>query len=617
MTKGVGKSNWFKYPIEVLTLAFLLGLVGGVVLGLLRGWRYASNGLVSVTLDALRLGINEGILVVFILLVLYVCVFWVLYRRIGHAKWSSLISSSFVLLPILLFLGYRINKLYIKGFFEPKSMVLNLIIGTGFMLLWLLVSTGLFVWTRWRFLKTKTFSVRALGVLFGVVLVFNGSVLLFHRLYVKDSPNVIILLIDALRADRLSCYGNSRNTTPNIDRFARDSVVFTQAISQATFTKTSISSLFTSLYPYQHGVYGGNTRDSENNITSDVLGGEETTLSEVLLRNGFLTVAWVHNPHLRSFMGFSQGFVEYHDRPEGIEGINKRFTRWLDGTGKWHRFFAYIHYLDLHDPYRPKPPYDRMYGVYSDVYKGVDLKNWDAYLEEVREGKRRLGKRDVDQLLAYYDGQLTYIDGQIGALLEELKREGIYDKTLIILTADHGDGFMEHGFISHSYKPYDELLRVPLIIKFPKSMYAGKVVRSQVRLIDVMPTILDYLGIRVEGEMSGFSLINYLDGSRNKDGRIDFPEYSVGEHNTERISYIVIRTEKYKYIDYPDRKDEFYDLSVDPKEQNNIIDEREGDAEIFRKIALRVAQERKEKNTKKAVLDKKTVEELKALGYVQ
>jgi Arylsulfatase A and related enzymes len=118
-----------------------------------------------------------------------------------------------------------------------------------------------------------------------------------------NSPNVIILLVDCLRADHLRSYGYSRKTSPNIDRFAKDSVMFTQAISQSTFTKTSVASLFTSLYPYQHGVYEGNLSDTKAHITSDVLSEEKTTLSETLSQNGFLTMAWIKNEQMRSFSG--------------------------------------------------------------------------------------------------------------------------------------------------------------------------------------------------------------------------------------------------------------------------------------------------------------------------
>ena len=613
MTEKTVQAKWFKYIIEIVTLTLILGFLVGVVVGFVRGWKYTSNGLFSLTIDTLRLGINESVLTVLILGVLYLVIFLALYRKIKHAKWSCLVSSAIVLFPVFIFLGYRINQLYVTGFFEPRAIVLNLIIGAGFILLWILVSIGIFWWTRWRILKTATVNTRVFGALLGVFLVFNVSMFLYHKYYEPESPNVIIILIDALRPDRLGCYGNSRNTSPNIDAFAEDSVLFTQAISQATFTKTSIASLFTSLYPYQHGVYG----DTVDGTTSDILGEGETTLAEVLLRDGFSTAAWVHNPHLRSNMGFSQGFIEYDDRPAGMENINKRFSRWISQVGNKHKFFAYIHYLDLHDPYRPKPPYDTMYGVYSDVYSGIDFKNWGAYLAEIRENKRRLDKKDVDQLLAYYDGQLTYIDSQVGLLLEYLKREGLYDNSLIIITADHGDGFMEHGFISHSYKPYDELLRVPLIIKFPHSEYGGKVVNSQVRLIDVMPTILDILGVKTESKLSGLSLLGYVDDDGNKDRKVNFPDYSISEHNTRRISFVAIRTEKYKYIYYPDGEAEFYDLSADPKEQNNIMKMKPSEADGLHKMALSVAQNRKVGNTGKVVLDKKTVDELKALGYVQ
>jgi arylsulfatase A-like enzyme len=477
------------------------------------------------------------------------------------------------------------------------------------MLLWLLVSLGLFFWTRWRILKKATVNIKVLGALLGIFLVLNISMFLFHKLYIVDSPNVIIILIDALRADRLSCYGNSRKTSPNIDEFAKDSALFTEAISQSTFTKTSIASLFTALYPHEHGVYEGNTKDSQGNITSDVFSEKETTLAEVLLQDEFITTAWVNNPHLRSYMGFAQGFVDY-DEP--ARDIKRKFISWISGIEKRHKFFAYIHDLDLHDPYRPKPPYDTMYGVYSDVYSGVDFENWDNFREEVRQGKRRLGKKDVDQLLAYYDGQLTYVDSKIGLILDELKKRGLYDKTLIVLTGDHGDGFVEHGFISHSNIPYDELIRVPLIIKFPKSLHAGKVVNSQVRLIDVMPTIFDFLRIKVESKLSGFSLLNYLDENRNKKKK-RFPKYAISEY----YDISSIRTERYKYIDYPDKKDEIFDLIADPKEQNNIIEEMPDMAEEFHKMALGVANKRKKTDAGKAVLDKKTVEELKALGYIQ
>lgn len=623
MIRRIDQTKWLKYLFEALTLTLILGIFGGIVIGLLRSWKYISKGLFLLSLDILSLSIDYSLLVAFLFLLLYLFLFLALYRVIRRVEWTCFLAGAVSCIPFFLFFGYGINQIngiYRSNFFTREAFIFNLKIGLGFVFLWFLVSMGLFFWTRSRILKTSTLSIRGLGLLLSTVLVLNIAILSFYKLYATDSPNVIILLIDALRADHLSCYGYSRNTTPNIDEFAKGSVIFTQAISQSTYTKTSIASLFTSRYPYEHGVYE-NEKDSEGDIHSDILSAKETTLAEALLQNGFLTMAWLEQTELRAYMGFSQGFVEYNEQQGRIQYINQKFIKWLNGIGKKHKFFAYIHIIDLHDPYRPEPPYDTMYGVYSDVYAGnvLEKANYEPFLRAIREGKRKLEKRDVDQLIAYYDGLLTYTDSQIGLLLEELKKAGLYDNTLIILTADHGDGFMKHGFVSHLTTPYDGLLHVPLIIKFPKSVYAGRVVKNQVRLIDVMPTILDFLKIKTDSKLEGFSLLNYLDA--NKRNGNNFPKYAYSEvlDRYDRHYLTSIRTERFKYIDFPGKKDEFYDLIVDPKEQNNIIDSKRDEAEKFHKMALAIALERekKKKEVGKVILDKKAVEELKALGYIQ
>lgn len=616
MIKRISQTRWFKYLIETLYITFLLGLCFGTVLGLVKDWNYASKGIPLPTLDTLKFSINESIFVLFLFFFLYLLVFLALRPVIKDTKWTCFLAGTVSCFPLFLFLGYRIdqaNRIHWSNFFEREAIIFNSKVGIGFILLWVLVSIGLFFWTGSRILKTQPVNIRGLSTFLGIVLVFNISMFLVHRLHTTNSPSVIILLVDCLRADHLRSYGYTRNTTPNIDEFSKDAVMFTQAISQSTFTQTSIASLFTSRYPHQHGVYAGNLKDRSNNITSDVLSEEETTLAEVLSQSGFLTVAWIYQVHLASYAGFAQGFVGYHEWAGNILNINKKFIKWAKRKGKRHKFFAYIHYLDLHDPYRPKPPYDTMYGVYSNVYTASALENPDRFISQVQQKRIKLEKKDVDQLIAYYDGLVTYIDSEIGLLLEELKNSGLYDNAMIILTADHGDGFMEHDFISHSNTPYDELIRVPLIIKFPNSLYGGKVVKSQVKLIDVMPTVVDFLEIKTNSKLSGFSLLNYLDDNENKDSKIDFPQHAYSEYDTT----LSIRTEKIKYIHFQDKKDEFYDLSVDPLEQNNIIDLQPDEAEKFHRMALGAVSEREKKEVERVILDKKTIEELKALGYLQ
>lgn len=573
------------------------------MLGLIKGWKYAQQGYLLLILDSLYLSMNKILLIVLLLLVLYMVMFLALRYVIKNTKWGCFVASAISCLPFFLLWGYTVNRSVYSTFFEWESIVLNLKVGIGFVLLWLLASVGLFIWTKSRILKTQPVNIRLLSSLLGIVLVFNVSMYLFYNFHTvkKDSPNVLFILVDCLGAGHLSSYGYSRNTTPNIDEFSKDAVIFSQAISQSTFTKTSIASLFTSLYPYQHGVYRGSGEVFDalkGTLTTDTLGNEETTLAEVLLRNGFLTTAWVHQGQISSYMGFSQGFVDYHERPGGIDSTNTKFMKWAKRIGKKVEFFAYIHYLDLHSPYRPKPPYDTL------------------YVSKAGEDKRDSNRFDYPRAL--YDGQLTYIDTEIGTLLDNLKKEGLYDNTLIILAADHGDAFGLHGSIGHSKAPYDEVIRVPLIIKFPKSSYAGKVVKNQVRLIDVMPTILDFLNIKIDGRLEGFSLLTYID-NKDRNNKNDFPKYAISEiyNKVLGIDSLSIRTVGFKYIHFRNKGDELYDLKADPEEKNNIIELKPSVAEEFRQMLPPILSAKNQKRVKQATLDKKTIEELKALGYIQ
>jgi len=612
------------YIIEVLNLTLISGILLGAIMALERTWKYDFKSLISIVVDMLRSDVNICLLLTLPAIFIYYLMFYVLSKIIKHSKLTCYLAGGIVMLPFFLLLGYRVNITYLPRFLEVTSIFWNIIISLGFLLLWFVISKLLFLWTKSRLLDKSGANIKILSnirvfcLLLCLVLIVNILPYKINTSRIKDSKQVIILLIDALRADYLGCYGHDQVVSPNIDKFAEESVKFTQVISQSTFTKTSIASLFTSRYPYQHKVYWGNTMDESNNITSDILSEDENTLAEVLLQQAVVPVAWIHNPHLNSYMGFGQGFVEYHEQQGDINVINERFLKWLNDEGKDYRFFSYIHYIDLHDPYKPKPPYDTMYGVHSDFYSGIDFKNWGTYLHEIRSGERTLEQKDVDQLISYYNGLITYIDKKVGMLLNDLKNTGVYDNSLIILTADHGDGFMEHGFISHSTKPYDELLKVPLIIKFPDSEYAGKVIHDQVELIDIMPTILGFMGIEIVEGVEGTTLLNYLKQNA-KVKEINLSQYSISEI-AERDSYPIsaVRTEDYKYIHFQNQEDEFYDLRTDPLEQNNIIDVNREEAEKFHKIQMKIVTERSKKSArKKTVLDKKTIKELKALGYIK
>ncbi len=435
---------------------------------------------------------------------------------------------------------------------------------------------------------------------------------------VKGRPDVLVLLVDALRADHVGAYGYSRHTTPAIDELARDGIVFEQAVSPSTFTKTSVASLFTGLNPYRHGVYRGSQRENPTKVTSDVLPQRLTTLAEVLRDHGYLTAAWVQNSHLRDFMGFAQGFVAYFDQQGPVERISRRVEHFVGLAGKRLPFFVYAHFIDLHDPYRPPPPYDSMFGdraATSAAYAGIDLGEWGAYLADVREGKRRLEPAQVARLEALYDGQLRRVDDRVGRLLERLERLGLYDSTLIVLTADHGDGFLEHGFISHSTTPYEELVRVPLIVKLPAGRAAGLRVAAQARLVDVMPTVLEAAGVREDLQLDGCSLLPLLRGAAGREGDCGVAVVEIAESNDAPT--VALRTAGAKFIRRPGRPDELYDLAADPRETRNLAGTGLAEEAVFARMAEDVAQRRRQAASEQVTLDPQLIRELKALGYLR
>ena len=197
------------------------------------------------------------------------------------------------------------------------------------------------------------------------LLVAGGAFIGFRNALTGRSarPNVIIILVDALRADHVGVYGYTRDTTPNLDRFSQDAVIFSRAISQTSWTKPSIPSLFTSLYPTHHGVLEGSSKDTKGHITSDILQDSLVTIAETFREHDYKTVAFVQNAQLRGFLGFAQGFDLYDDRAGDADKINKSFESWLD-QGHGEPFLAYLHYLDVHWPYQPPAPYDTIFGTY-------------------------------------------------------------------------------------------------------------------------------------------------------------------------------------------------------------------------------------------------------------
>jgi arylsulfatase A-like enzyme len=628
--------RWAAPP--VVLLAALVGLAVGCAVG----WHYLQAGYPLLFLRALA----DELMLAFEGALVFLLVFLVLERLTGRwlsrspRPWGRMVLFALIAaVPLVAATGLRLNRaLGIRpaDLATSRGLTPNLLLVVAAVAL---VLVGV-AWLRripaggadreWRWVA---------AALLVAVLSLAGSRLALSAAEAKgERPDVLVILIDALRADHLSGSGYGRPTTPALDALAADGVRFTQAVASSTFTKTSIASLFTGRHPYQHGVYWGSLTRDDGTVTADVLSGKETTLAETMRDQGYLTAAWVQNSHLQEVMGFGQGFVDYHDNQGDIERIHRGFRRFLDGPGRRYPFFAYLHYIDLHDPYLPEPPYDTMFtdgtAAAGDAYEGIDLSEWGKYLQAVRAGDEVPSAAELERLRALYDGQLRHVDDQVGEMLEDLKRRGLYDDTLIVVTADHGDAFYEHGFISHSTAPYEELVRVPLLVKLPRGRFGGAEVTRQVRLIDVYPTVVAAVGGTLERDaVAGCSLQSLIrqaarggaahaddgdDGDDPWDPACGLAVTEIAEGDPESPPTLGLRVGGMKYIRFadPERRPELYDLKSDAGEKSDLAGSRPDDVTRLGALVRRFDELREKEREDQVELDAATIRELKALGYL-
>lgn len=630
MTSGARpRSHWLP---ECAGLAAWTAVVAGGPAGIALGWKYLAAGFPRGLVFELARQINQILLAAVVYLAIYLGVSVVLNRtRIRHRA-AHLIACGAACVPPFLVAAYQVNlhsEIAMGGLFTGRGLRVNGALAAALVAAYALLAWLTSEWTSTRLSRAKAPDRRWFAIPLAIVAVTNvlNTLPTVAARAPEARTNVILIVVDALRADHLSAYGYGR-PTPQIDALARDGVLFEQAIGHGTITKTAVASLLTSRLPSQHGVYRGFRADQRGQARADALEQTETTLAEVLQSKGFLTAGWVRNTNLRPAWGFAQGFLMYEPNLRRVEDINRAFVDWTRHVGTAYPFFAYLHYLDLHAPYRPPPPYDRLFGVFHETYAkgGGDL--WKAHLSRIGDDAARpLSSSVVEQLKALYDGQLKRVDDAIGRLVRTLKDQGLYDDSLIVFTSDHGEAFQEHGFVEHANVPYDELIRVPLIIKFPHSAHAGRRVPALVRHIDVMPTILETVKVSQPPGIMGCSVWSLLDGERHKPARSDCFAYAISEASGEMASQIFnthqylprsisVRTAQAKYLFLDGRSHEFYDLLADPGERRNLIASTSEVKEALGRIGSRVAEERRE-TSERPLIDPQTLEQLRSLGYIK
>jgi arylsulfatase A-like enzyme len=385
----------------------------------------------------------------------------------------------------------------------------------------------------------------------------------------RQPLNVVIIAVDTLRPDHLGCYGYSRDTSPAIDALAERSALFENAVSQSPWTLPSFGSVFTSLYPSEHGAMSAVSKMRES----------FPTLATILSDNGYATGAIVNASVLKPEYGINRGFEFYDPTPLSgriADGTTRDALAWVDDN-RDRPFLLFAHYFDPHEPYAPPPPYSTRYrGNYAGGI-GDDFvlhEHCPDVIGNAFDGLKRLSAADWGQIGALYDGEIAFTDSQIGLLLEGLQERDLIKNTLVIFLSDHGEEFNEHGGFGHGHSLYDEVIHVPLLFSLPGEIPEGKRVKEQVRLIDVMPTILDFLELETVGGTEGVSLAHMLDEAKEFDvsGSAILPPnaaYSEGLlHGPEQKS-ISRRPWKLVY-DLSSRETSLFDRNEDPAEQHDV-----------------------------------------------
>jgi arylsulfatase A-like enzyme len=368
----------------------------------------------------------------------------------------------------------------------------------------------------------------------------------------EEAPrNLVLISLDTLRADRLGCYGYDRDTSPTLDAFAGESVLFEYAVSQANETVRSHRSLFASKYP-----------------TRSLVLRDRPVLADWLRQEGFTTGGFTDGGPMAAEFGFDQGFDKYVDWGKGLKVKSAQALDWLDTLAPEQPFFLFIHCFDIHAPYSPPPPYDEMFT--GQEGSTVVPSQTAQLLRRARgmglaEGEEpaRLTEADLKRVSDLYDGGIRYTDMLLDRLFSELDGRGLLGRSAVVVLSDHGEEFFDHGSVLHGHTLHQELTRVPLIIRAP-GLSAGRV-PGVVGLIDVVPTVFELLGLIPPDEAVGHSLLPLIEGERETRGGP--PLLSEGME----IGHYAVIEDGFKLIRRPSLKRyQLFDIRADIPEQRDI-----------------------------------------------
>jgi arylsulfatase A-like enzyme len=521
----------------------------------------------------------------------------------------------------------------------------------------------------------RGFILAGLGLVFGAVAYFalrSPSIGPRATLSIgseAERANIVLIVLDALRQDHLACYGYGRKTAPIIERIAEEGAVFERAYTTASWTLPAHASLFTGLYTSTHETDKGSLR----------LSAERRTLAEILSENGYRTAGFSANPWLSSISGLEQGFERFEylgthttqtlflnlvkeraralitsdaQRDLGADNVITHLLRWVEKVRHGDApFFVFANFMEVHAPYGTVPePYFSSFLQHS-VPKDIGRK-WvrekplfacrqcQGPLEgfeagptgspECVDGKWRLPAARLEATHALYDAGILYVDYHIGRIYRALERAGILDETLLIITSDHGDSLGEHGSMGHGLLLYEQVLKVPLVMRYPRIYPPRLRVSEAVSLVDVLPTIEHILGLPRSPLRDAVSLVPG-DELAERPERILAEYFPPEEHVWKAIGGTLhcdysyagrtsasLRKGSFKYIWSSDGQNELYNLESDPAEEENLIGGLAGEAQMLdaELHAWRANLRPEHSSAETYGMDSATKETLKSLGYI-
>ncbi len=428
-----------------------------------------------------------------------------------------------------------------------------------------------------------------------------GEPIIHDRAHYSKGRGVVLISIDTLRRDHVSVYGYPRQTTPGLKALAEEAVVFEDAVSTSSWTLPAHASLFTSTYPSIHGA-----------VNMDVgLATSWPSLPSIFQESGFTTQAFVTHLYLSGEYGFKKGFDRHEYLEETrAEELTDRAINFLTAHGD-KNFFLFVHYYDPHWHYDPPAPFNTVFdALYDGDVTGVwwDFKDLDA---------DSITSRDRHHIEALYDGEILYTDRQIERLLRKMKQLDMFDNSLIVVTSDHGEEFLDHGAWEHQKTLYEEQLRIPLIIKYPESEDGGQRVYEQVSLIDVAPTLVRAMGISTPSSFQGRDLRGALEERSES--------WASTEHTIDGSRKIAVRrginsSKAIFSIKDEHISTEVYDLENDPRELNSVVDETlylELENRLIKFITAAQITNSSRKTSPAVKLEPKELNKLRALGYIR